>query len=130
MRCIHMLCCIILGDVPPDNLPPFSSIPLRTMYLTKGDTAIAGCSQRSETVGIPISWAFENTTEILVRGIPGKVFEESEIPLSTFGDFNLLIDSNQYDFHNTTVVCQFNTFFDGLLQNPVTFFVYGKLSQF
>ena len=96
------------------------------MYLNKGETVIAGCSQRAPTLSIPISWAFENTTEIWLKGIDFRVFPNSEIPVSIYGDFNLLVDSSLYDFHSTTFVCQFDSF-RGFLVNPISFLVYGKL---
>ena len=82
------MCYNLLGDGPPDNISPFSNVPLETMYLNKGESVEAGCSQRVPTVSIPISWAFENMTEIWLKGVNLKVFE---IPVSIHGDFNLLV---------------------------------------
>jgi len=96
------------------------------MYLNKGESVEAGCSQRVPTVSIPISWAFENNTEIWLKGVNFKVFE---IPVSIHGDFNLLVNSSLYDFHNTTFLCQFHDFFGRFLFHPVTFLVYGKLKD-
>jgi len=95
------------------------------MYLNKGESVTAGCSQRVPTVSIPISWAFENNTEIWLKGV-NKVFE---FPVSIRGDFNLLVNSSLYDFHDMTFLCQFHDFFGGFLFNPVTFIVYGKLED-
>jgi len=123
---VFITCCVALADALPSNLSPFTSVPPKYVYLNKGDIVVVGCSQRLQRDAnpYPIAWAFENTTEIWLRGI--DVNFRPEIPVSIVGDFNLLIDSNQYDFHNTTLLC-YSLLDNQLLSNPVTFLVYGKL---
>ena len=113
-----------LGDPPLDEQPSFSTIPIPTMYLNKGDTIIAGCSSDRAIDSIPIAWAFENNTEILFTGFDIPLFD---IPLSLYGRTNLLVNSTEYDYHNETYLCQLLLLSGGhFLSAPVTFFVYGK----
>lgn len=97
------------------------------MYLNKGDTVIAGCSVTTHD-SIPIAWAFENHTEILLTLFGIQIIES--IPLSLYGPTNLLINSSEYNYHNATYLCQLlSDSGKGYLSVPVTFFVYGKYDK-
>lgn len=98
------------------------------MYLNKGDTVIAGCSINIPIDSTPLSWAFENHTEILYAGV--NLHLVKDVPLSLYGRTNLLVNSKQYNYHDATYLCQI------LLQSgghfatvPVTFFVYGEYDK-
>ena len=116
-----------LGGLPGDDQPSFSTVPIQLMYLNKGDTAIAGCSVTAHD-SIPLTWAFENNTEILYTGFVIHLIES--IPLSLYGPTNLLINSSEYNYHNATYLCQLlSNSGNEYLTAPVTFFVYGKYNN-
>ena len=114
------------GSPPVDQQPSFSTVPIQLMYLNKGDTATAGCTVTTHD-SIPIAWALDNHTEILLTGFGIHVI--TSIPLSLYGPTNLLINSSEYDYHNATYLCQLlSDSGSEYLSVPVTFFVYGKLT--
>lgn len=116
----------LVGTAPSDQAT-FSTVPIPLMYLSKGDTVIAGCSV-TVIDSIPLAWAFENNTAILYAG-----FDDipPTIPVSLYGHTNLLLNSSvEYDYHGKTFLCQI------LLSSghqyitaPVTFFVYGECGK-
>lgn len=115
---------LLLGDPPSDEQPMFSTIPIPLMYLNKGETVVAGCSVNKALDSIPIAWAFENHTEFLYTGVNLPLYD---IPLSLYGQTNLLVNSTQYDHHNETYLCQLLLLSGSYFYtSPVTFFVYGE----
>jgi len=119
--------CYVLDDAPPDDQPTFSTTPIPLMYLNKGDTVIAGCSTNIPIDSTPLSWAFENHTEILYEGINIKIVD---VPLSFYGPTNLLVDTKKYNYHNVTYLCQILLLSGGRFATvPVKFFVYGKYDK-
>lgn len=120
----------LLDASPPDDLPIFSTIPISLMFLNKGETVVAGCSNYKAIQGFPLAWGFENGTEFYFTGeINFKVEAFSHIPLSLYGYSNLLVNSStNYNFHNVTYLCLYFSEAKSV-SVPVTFFVYGGYNK-